>query len=123
MKREAEAIIIGAGVIVAATAFELCKRGDRTLNIDKMSAAGYGPLEQLCRSVGRSPLWSIQLGVPTRGPVRTPVDRHGAQLCQPDEILGGEQNPPLPVAALAFTQTIAGDSTSSRGVTYTIAAR
>ena len=36
MTRQADAIIIGAGVIGAATAFELCKRGYKTLNIDKL---------------------------------------------------------------------------------------
>ncbi len=38
----ADAIIIGAGVIGAAIAFELCKRGYCTLNVDKLPAAGYG---------------------------------------------------------------------------------
>ena len=36
MARQADAIIIGAGVIGAATAFELCKRGYKTLNIDRL---------------------------------------------------------------------------------------
>jgi sarcosine oxidase, subunit beta len=38
----ADAVIIGAGVIGAAVAFELCKRGLRTVNVDKFPAAGYG---------------------------------------------------------------------------------
>jgi sarcosine oxidase subunit beta len=36
MNRKADAIIIGAGVIGAAVAFELAKRGYKTLNIDKL---------------------------------------------------------------------------------------
>ena len=43
MARQADAIIIGAGVIGAATAFELGKRGYKTLNVDKLPSAGYGP--------------------------------------------------------------------------------
>lgn len=46
-----DAVIIGAGVIGAATAFELCKRGYRTLNIDKLPAAGYGPTSNSCAIV------------------------------------------------------------------------
>src|SRR3954451_5125962 len=37
-----DAVIIGAGVIGAATAFELAKRCRRTLNVDALPAAGYG---------------------------------------------------------------------------------
>jgi len=37
----ADAIIIGAGVIGAAIAFELCKRGYCTLNLDQLPAAGH----------------------------------------------------------------------------------
>ena len=51
MKRSADAIIIGAGVIGAATAFELCKRGYRTLNIDRLPGAGYGPTSSSCSIV------------------------------------------------------------------------
>jgi glycine/D-amino acid oxidase-like deaminating enzyme len=46
-----DAIVIGAGVIGAAIAFELCKRGYRTLNVDKLSAAGYGPTSNSCAIV------------------------------------------------------------------------
>lgn len=42
MTETADAIIIGAGVIGAALAFELSKRGLATLNIDKNPASGYG---------------------------------------------------------------------------------
>jgi sarcosine oxidase subunit beta len=51
MTRDADAIIIGAGVIGAAIASELCKRGYRTLNIDKLPAAGYGPTGSSCSIV------------------------------------------------------------------------
>jgi len=42
MTNDYDAIIIGAGVIGACTAFELSKKGYRTLSIDKMPEAGYG---------------------------------------------------------------------------------
>lgn len=51
MRRAADAIIIGAGVIGAAIAYELCTRGYRTLNIDKLPAAGYGPTSNSCSIV------------------------------------------------------------------------
>jgi sarcosine oxidase subunit beta len=51
MTRELDAIIIGAGVIGAAIAFELGKRGYRTLNLDKLPAAGYGPTGNSCSIV------------------------------------------------------------------------
>ena len=51
MKTTSDVIIIGAGVIGAATAFELCKRGYRTLNIDKLPGAGYGPTSSSCSIV------------------------------------------------------------------------
>ena len=49
--RSVDAIIIGAGVIGAAIAFELAKRGYKTLNIDKLPAAGYGPTSNSCSIV------------------------------------------------------------------------
>jgi sarcosine oxidase subunit beta len=51
MGSDADAIIIGAGVIGAAIAFELGKRGYRTLNLDKLPAAGYGPTGNSCSIV------------------------------------------------------------------------
>ncbi|UCG13346.1 MAG: FAD-binding oxidoreductase [Deltaproteobacteria bacterium] len=42
MTRKAEVIIIGAGIIGAAIALELARNGYKTLNIDKLPAAGYG---------------------------------------------------------------------------------
>jgi len=46
-----DAIIIGAGVIGCATAHELAKRGWRTLNVDKASAAGAGSTINSCAIV------------------------------------------------------------------------
>ena len=43
-----DAVIIGAGIIGAATAFELAKLGYRTLNVDRLPAAGYGPTSASC---------------------------------------------------------------------------
>jgi sarcosine oxidase subunit beta len=51
MNRKTDAIVIGAGVIGAAVAFELAKRGYRTLNIDRLPAAGYGPTSSSCSIV------------------------------------------------------------------------
>jgi sarcosine oxidase, subunit beta len=51
MAKQADAIIIGAGVIGAATAFELAGRGYKTLNIDKLPASGYGPTSNSCAIV------------------------------------------------------------------------
>ena len=46
-----DAIIIGAGVIGAATAFEMAKNGHRTLNIDAMGEAGHGSTSGSCAIV------------------------------------------------------------------------
>jgi len=46
--REYDAIIIGAGIIGSCTAFELAKKGYRTLNVDKLSAAGFGSTSNTC---------------------------------------------------------------------------
>lgn len=46
--KEVDAIIIGAGVIGSALAFELGKRGYRTLNIDKLPEAGFGSTSSSC---------------------------------------------------------------------------
>jgi sarcosine oxidase subunit beta len=46
-----DAVIIGAGVIGAATAFELGNRGLRTLNVDKLPTAGYGSTSNSCAVV------------------------------------------------------------------------
>jgi sarcosine oxidase subunit beta len=49
--REYDAIIIGAGIIGANLAFEMSKAGYRTLNIDKLPAAGYGSTANSCAIV------------------------------------------------------------------------
>jgi sarcosine oxidase, subunit beta len=46
-----DAIIIGAGVIGAALALELSRRGHRTLNLDKLPASGYGSTSNSCAIV------------------------------------------------------------------------
>ena len=48
MSETYDAIIIGAGIIGACTAYELAKRGWRTLNLDKLPAAGYGSTGASC---------------------------------------------------------------------------
>ena len=51
MNRTADVVIIGAGVIGSSTAFELSKRGYKTLNIDKLPASGYGSTSNSCAIV------------------------------------------------------------------------
>lgn len=51
MKSEYDIVIIGAGIIGCATAFELSKRGHRTLNLDKNPVAGYGSTSNSCAIV------------------------------------------------------------------------
>ena len=48
MTKKYDAIIIGAGIIGASIAFELAKKGYKTLNIDKLSAAGAGSTINTC---------------------------------------------------------------------------
>ena len=43
-----DAIIIGAGFIGGCTAYELSKRGWKTLSIDKLPEAGYGSTSGSC---------------------------------------------------------------------------
>ena len=51
MTKKADAIIIGAGVIGSSVAFELAKRGYKTLNIDKLPTSGYGSTSNSCAIV------------------------------------------------------------------------
>src|SRR5690349_19675056 len=51
MSRKADAVIIGAGVIGSNIAYELARKGYKTLNIDKLPAAGYGPTSASCAIV------------------------------------------------------------------------
>jgi sarcosine oxidase subunit beta len=48
MSKSYDAIIVGAGIIGACTAYELSRKGYRTLNIDKLPAAGYGSTGNSC---------------------------------------------------------------------------
>ena len=48
MNKKYDTIIIGAGVIGAASAFELAKKGYKTLNVDKLPSAGYGSTSGSC---------------------------------------------------------------------------
>ncbi len=48
MSKSYDAIIIGAGVIGACTAFEMAKKGMKTLSIDKLPEAGYGSTSGSC---------------------------------------------------------------------------
>ena len=48
MAQKYDAIVIGAGIIGGCVGFELAKRGYKTLNIDKLPAAGYGSTSGSC---------------------------------------------------------------------------
>ncbi len=51
MDNKYDAIIIGAGIIGCCTAFELSKKGYKTLNIDKESGAGEGSTSNSCGNI------------------------------------------------------------------------
>jgi sarcosine oxidase subunit beta len=51
MKTSYDAIIIGSGIIGCSIAFELSKKGLKTLNIDKLAAAGCGSTANSCAVV------------------------------------------------------------------------
>ena len=48
MSKEYDAILIGAGIIGSCTALEMARKGYRTLNIDKLAAAGSGSTSNTC---------------------------------------------------------------------------
>jgi sarcosine oxidase subunit beta len=48
MNKKYDVIIVGAGIIGAAIAFEMAKLGSKTVNIDKQPAAGYGSTGNSC---------------------------------------------------------------------------
>lgn len=48
MSERADAIIIGAGIIGAAVGLELARKGYRTVNVDRLPAAGYGSTSNSC---------------------------------------------------------------------------
>lgn len=50
-RQRSDVVIVGAGVIGAAIALELGRRGLRTLNVDKLPAAGYGSTSSSCAVV------------------------------------------------------------------------
>ena len=54
MSEEYDAIIIGAGVIGAAIAYELARRGRRTMAVDRLPAPGYGSTSNSCAIVRAS---------------------------------------------------------------------
>lgn len=51
MSKTADAIIIGAGVIGTAIAFELARRGMRTVSVDRNSQAGHGSTAGSCACI------------------------------------------------------------------------
>jgi len=48
MAKDFDAIIIGAGIIGAATAYAMARKGQRVLSVDKLPAAGYGSTSGSC---------------------------------------------------------------------------
>jgi len=50
-EKKYDAIIVGAGILGAATAFELAKKEYKTLNIEKLPTSGYGSTSNSCAIV------------------------------------------------------------------------
>ena len=48
MNQKFDAIIIGAGILGCSIAFELSKKGWKTLNVDTLEAAGHGSTANTC---------------------------------------------------------------------------
>lgn len=48
MNKKYDAIIIGAGIIGCCVAFEMAKKGYKTLNVDKLPTSGYGSTSNSC---------------------------------------------------------------------------
>ena len=48
MSTQYDAIIIGTGIIGGAIGLELARKGYKTLNVDKLPAAGYGSTSNTC---------------------------------------------------------------------------
>ena len=44
----ADAVVIGAGIIGTAVAYEIAKRGQRTISVDRAPKAGYGSTSSSC---------------------------------------------------------------------------
>jgi sarcosine oxidase, subunit beta len=51
MSESFDVVIVGAGIIGAAVAFELSGKGYKTVNVDRLPAAGYGPTSNSCSIV------------------------------------------------------------------------
>ena len=51
VNKKADAIVIGAGIIGACTAYKLAKKGYKTLSIDKMAGAGASSTSNSCAIV------------------------------------------------------------------------
>jgi len=51
MNKKYDAIVIGAGIIGTCLAYELCRKGYKTLGLDKLPAAGYGSTSNSCAIV------------------------------------------------------------------------
>ncbi len=51
MRSSCDAVVVGAGIIGAATALELARLGYRTVSVDRLPAAGYGPTSGSCAIV------------------------------------------------------------------------
>ena len=51
MKSQVDAVIIGAGIIGCAIAYEMSKQGYRTINVDKLSATGAGSTINSCANI------------------------------------------------------------------------
>jgi sarcosine oxidase subunit beta len=49
--KQYDAIIIGAGIIGACTAYELAKKGYKTLSVDTLPTSGYGSTSNSCAIV------------------------------------------------------------------------
>ena len=48
MNKTYDAIVIGSGIIGCSIAFEMNKKGYRTVNVDKLASAGYGSTSNSC---------------------------------------------------------------------------
>ena len=77
MSDQYDAIIIGTGIIGGAIGLELAKRGSRTLNVDKLPAAGYGSTSKM---LGESAVCLARDPRTTGGGCWTPASAMGEAL-------------------------------------------
>ena len=81
MNKQYDTIIIGAGIIGAAIAFELAKKGYKTLNVDKLPSAGHGSTSGSCAIIRLH--YSTPDGVAAGSPWSTSSScRSSEQLCR-----------------------------------------